>query len=240
MGRIRGTARTTGLFYLMMGLPGPFILMYIPRRFVVRGNPTASAAQILDAELLYRMGMLAGLVGAVGFLLLVQSLYTLLKDVDRQQARMMVMLVLVAVGMAFLDLLLQAAPLTVLKNAEALAAFTSPQRDALAYNFLRLRTSEIQIAASLWGLWLLPFGVLVWKSGFIPRIIGALLFIGGIAYVAGSLTFMLIPEYFSTVTRFTLPLAAPGEVSIMLWLLIKGHTVPMRSQRLAVPTEART
>lgn len=239
MGRIRGTARTTGLIYLMMGLPAPFVLLYLPSRFVVKGDAAASAAQILDAELVYRMGMLASLIASVGFLLLVQSLYTLLKDVDRQQARMMVMFVLIAVALAFVDMILLAAPLTVLKNPEALSAFTAAQRDALAYEFLRLRTSEMNIAASLWGLWLFPFGVLVWKSGFIPRLIGLLLIVGGIAYLVGSLTFMLFPEYFPLVTRFTLPLGAPGELSIMLWLLIRGHKVLMPSQPLAVLTAER-
>ncbi|MGK2960966.1 MAG: DUF4386 domain-containing protein [Gemmatimonadaceae bacterium] len=230
MGSIRGTARLTGLFYLMMGLPGPFILMYIPRRFIVSGDAAATAAQILDAERLYRLGMLAGLISSVGFLLLVQSLYTLLRDVDRQQARMMVMFVLMAVGLGFVDMILQSAPLVVLRNAEALSAFTAPQRDALAYSFLRLRTNEMQVAASLWGLWLLPFGVLVWKSGFIPRVIGVLLIVGGVAYLAGSITYMVFPEHFRTVTRFTLPLGAPGEIAIMVWLLVRGHRFALQSR----------
>jgi hypothetical protein len=232
MGSIRGTGRLTGLFYLMMGLPGPFILMYIPRRFVARGDASATVGRILADESLYRLGMLAGLISAIGFLLLVQHLYAMLKDVDRQQARLMVMSVLIAVALGFVDIILQASPLAVLKNADALGAFTQPQRDALAYTLLRLRSTEIQVASSLWGIWLLPFGILVFKSGFIPRLIGGLLILGGLSYIVASITWMLAPGYFAAVSRFTLPLAAPGEISTMLYLLIRGHriTVPSRHE----------
>ena len=75
-----------------------------------------------------------------------------------------------------------------------------------------------------WGLWLLPFGLLVMRSGFLPRILGVLLIVNGFAYVVISLTWLLLPAYGSVLFRASLP-ALLGELWIMLWLLIKGAKV---------------
>jgi hypothetical protein len=199
--------------------------MYIPRRFLVPGDATATAANNANGELMYRFGVLAGLVSSVGFLLLALSLYRLLRDVDRLQARLLVSLVLMASVLGLIDLILLLAPLVFIHGAEAMRSFTQPQLDALALGFLRIRGAEIGIASSLWGLWLLPFGILVMKSRAIPAFIGLLLILGGFAYLAGSLTSILYPEHLKAVSKVTLPLGAPGELAIMLWLLIKGGRV---------------
>ena len=72
-----------------------------------------------------------------------------------------------------------------------------------------------------WGLWLLPFGRLVMKSGFLPRILGVLLMVAGFAYIAGSTIAILTPEYRQAAGRFLTPLYL-GEVPIIFWLLLKG------------------
>jgi hypothetical protein len=224
---IKGTARSTGLLYLVMGLPAPISLMYMPRRFFVPGDATATAANIAGGELVYRFGVLAGLISSVGFLLLALSLYRLLRDVDRLQARLLLSLVLMASVLGLVDSILLLAPLVFIHGAAAMPSFTQGQLDALALGFLRIRGAEIGIAASLWGLWLLPFGILVIRSRFIPAFIGVLLIIGGFAYLVGSVTSILFPEHLDQVSKITLPLGAPGELSIMLWLLIRGGRVPM-------------
>ena len=223
---IKGTARSTGLLYLVMGLPAPITLMYMPRRFFVTGDASATAANIASGELVYRFGVLAGLVSSVGFVLLALSLYRLFRDVDRIQARLLLSLVLMASVLGLVDLILLLAPLVFIHGAAAMPSFTQAQLDALALGFLRIRGAEVGIASSLWGLWLLPFGILVMKSRVIPAFIGMLLILGGFAYLAGSLTSILYPEHLSAVSRITLPLGAPGELAIMLWLLIRGGRVP--------------
>jgi len=108
-----------------------------------------------------------------------------------------------------------------LYGADYLSAFTKPQLDALAVVSLRFRSGGAAIPMGFWGLWLFPFGLLVYRSGFIPRILGVLLIINCFAYVIPSFTVVLLPRYKNVVDRIALPFLL-GEAAIVLWLLIKG------------------
>jgi hypothetical protein len=99
--------------------------------------------------------------------------------------------------------------------------FDKPQRDALAMLFLGLHSQGIIVISIFWGLWLFPFGVLVMRSGFLPRVLGILLIVNSFAYPAVSLTLWLLPSYLNVVNRFAM-IAELGELWIVLWLLIKG------------------
>jgi len=121
----------------------------------------------------------------------------------------------------FFNVLNDAAALMLVRGADFLLAFDKPQRDALAMLFLHLHHREIVAAEILWGLWLFPLAILVYRSGFVPRFLGVWLFINGFAYLAMSFTGILIPQYENVVSNVTFP-AQLGEVAIMLWLLIKG------------------
>jgi hypothetical protein len=113
------------------------------------------------------------------------------------------------------------AALTLFRGPAFLSAFDKPQRDALGTLFLHLRGQGLVVEQIFWGLWLFPFGLLVMRSGFIPKILGVLLIINGFAYVVASLTELLAPAYANLVERFAL-IPETGELWIMLWLLIKG------------------
>jgi hypothetical protein len=216
------SARTAGLLYLLLACIGPFNTIYIPTRFIVRGDPAATADRILSSELLFRAGIVADLVSLVIFVLVVLALYRLLRDVDVHLARVMVALVVVSVGLSFTALLLQAAPLVLLRDVEWLSAFDEAQRQAMAMVFLRMRGQATTLAMAFWGLWLLPFGALVLRSGFIPRVLGVLLFMAGVSYAVSSLTSLLAPDYGRIVSRWLLAPAAVGELAIILWLAIRG------------------
>jgi hypothetical protein len=114
-----------------------------------------------------------------------------------------------------------AAALILVRGADFLSVFEKPQRDALAMLFLRLHSQEIVVAEILWGLWLFPLAALVYRSGFLPRFLSVLLILNGFAYLAESLTGLLLPQYADTVSTFAFP-ALLGEVALMLWLVIKG------------------
>jgi hypothetical protein len=77
------------------------------------------------------------------------------------------------------------------------------------------------LAQVFWGLWLLPFGMLVIRSGFIPRVLGAWLILNGFAYMILSSTALLLPQYSNVVRLFTFPVLF-GELAVMLWLIIMG------------------
>ena len=216
------TARLAGLLYLVMGLAGAFSIAFIPRVFVVRGDAAATASNIASFPLLYRFGIVADLVNQVGFILLVVVLYELFKDVNRRQARLMVAFVLVQVAMSSAILITQIAPLVLLSGAEYLSVFEKNRLDAAALGALTLRGRAIIALGVYMGLWLLPLGALVYRSGFIPRTIGVLLIVAGGAYVVSTATFFLLPEYFRFTSLFMTLAAAAGELSIVGWLLIKG------------------
>ena len=160
------------------------------------------------------------------FIFVALSLYELLKDVDRTQARLMVVLVSVGAALSLANRLNQLAPLVVLSGADFLSAFSKPQLDALALAFLRLRSNGTTVAMAFWALWLFPFGILVIKSRLFPKALGVLLIVGGFAYLTLSVTSIVVPAYRGVVSQVALPFFAIGELSMIAWLLVARFPGP--------------
>jgi hypothetical protein len=217
-------ARIAGALYLSLMVTGPFSLIYVPNKLIVRGNATATANNILTHETLFRLGIVADLIGLVMFIFVVMALYRLFRDVNATHASHMVALALVSTAVGFVNVLNHIAALIFFRGADFLAVFEKPQRDALGMLFLRLYGQGILINEIFWGLWLLPFGILVWQSGFLPRILGMFLIVNCFAYVAVSLTELLQLPYANVIERFAV-IPQTGELWIMLWLLIMGAKV---------------
>ena len=218
-------ARIAGLLYLLFIIPGPFSLIYVPSVLIVHGNAAATASNVLARETLFRLGMVADMAGAFFFVLLVMALYRLLADVNKAHASLMVGLVLVSSAVSLMNVASNVAALTLFRGGEFLTVLDKPQRDALAMLFLRVHGEGNIINETFWGLWLVPFGILVFRSGFLPRFLGVWLILNGFAYVALSFTGLLLPDYYSVAFRMAQPLLF-GELAIMLWLLIKGAKAP--------------
>ncbi len=217
-------ARIAGAIYLSMAVTAPFSLIYIPRTLIVRGDATATAGKILAHETLFRLGIVADLITSIIFILLVMALYRLLSGVNKTHAALMVALVLVSVAVGFMNVLNNIAALTLFHGADFLAVFDKPQRDAMAMLFLGLHRQGLTIDQIFWGLWLFPFGVLVIKSGFLPRILGVWLIVNCFAYLALSFTGLLLPQHLDMAFRIAFPFLF-GEMAITLWLLIMGAKV---------------
>ncbi|MFI5166109.1 MAG: DUF4386 domain-containing protein [Thermoanaerobaculales bacterium] len=217
-------ARVAGAVYLSMAVTAPFSLIYVPRTLIVRGDATATADKILAHETLFRLGIAADLISSVIFILVVMALYRLLSGVNKTHASLMVTMALVSVAVGFTNALSNIAALTLFRGGDFLSAFNKGQLDALAMLFLRLHGQGIVINEIFWGLWLFPFGVLVFKSGFLPRILGLWLILNCFAYLALSFTSLLLPQYQDMVYRIAFPVFF-GEGAIALWLLIKGAKV---------------
>jgi Domain of unknown function (DUF4386) len=153
---------------------------------------------------------------------LVLALYRLFKAVDETYAKQMVILgALVSVPIMFVNTLNDIAVLILVSGADFLSAFEKPQLDGLAYLFLRLHSQGITVASVFWGLWLFPFGMLVIRSSFIPRVFGVLLMIAGVAYLASAFATLVLPQYAPLVGNVALPLEV-AEVPIIFWLVIWG------------------
>lgn len=224
MNSINATARRAGVLYFLFLIVG-LVDMYGFTHFLVAGNATATAHNIKAAELTYRIGILTDFVTLLIFVVLIVSLYNLFKDVDKWYAMLMALLVTVGVSIGFGNLLNKIAPLILLSGADYLSVFTKPQLDALALGFLSLNSSGNNFASAFWGLWLFPFGILVIKSGFFPRILGILVLVAGFGLLTNSVTSILFPAYEDVVSRAMTPLGL-GELPIIFWLLIKGANVP--------------
>ena len=136
----------------------------------------------------------------------------------------MVVFALVSVTIGFINKLNQIAALLLLSGADYLTAFTADQFQALVPLFLDLHEVGIMIAYIFWGLWLFPLGYLVFKSGFLPRILGILLMIGWFGYMLDFFTFFLFPDFNATIQP-VFQITGIGEFLFPLWLLIKGVNV---------------
>ena len=217
-------ARIAGAVYLSMVLTAPFSLIYVPSKLIVRGNATATANNILAHETMFRLSIMGDLVGQVIFICLAIALYRLLRDVNRTWAWLMVSFVLVSAAVGFLNTLNNVAALILFRGDEFLTVFDQVRREALGMLFIRLHSQGQFIDEIFWGLWLFPFGLLVFRSGFLPRFLGIWLMINCFGYLVLSVTALFFPLYYEAAFRFSQPVLF-GELATMLWLLIKGAKV---------------
>ncbi|MFY0688248.1 MAG: DUF4386 domain-containing protein [Cyclobacteriaceae bacterium] len=218
----RKQARIAGFWYLIMGVAGGFGIMYVPLNILVQGDAAASAANIVAADWVYSLSMLSNLIGQVAFIFLVLDLNRLLKEVNPKSAKLMVTLVTAAVPIAFLNTLTLIGAQLLANKQAMFAGFEPAQINDLVLLFLKLYEHGVIIIQIFWGLWLLPFGLLVIKSGFIPKWIGVLLVVGCFTYLIDSTIGFMLPQYKEMAAGILmLPLAA-GEFSIIFWLLVKG------------------
>jgi hypothetical protein len=228
---LKKAARIAGAVYLSMVLTAPFSLIYVPTKLIVRGNAAATADNILTHETMFRLSILGELVGMVIFICLGIALYRLLSSVNKTWALLMVAFVLVSAAVGFLNTLNNIAAVILFRGGEFLTVFDKSQRDALAMLFLRLHSQGEFINEIFWGVWLFPFGLLVFRSGFLPRFLGVWLMLDCFAWIALSVTALFFPNYYEAAFKWLQP-AFFAELVIGLWLLIRGANVR------ALPAEA--
>jgi len=216
------TARLAGLLYLLASLPAAFALIYIPSVFLATGDAAATASRIAASRGLYQFGVFAELASGAANICMAAVMYELFEDVDRRQARLLVGFVfgMVVIG-AFATVLL-AAPLVLTGGAQYLSVFEKPQLDALTQGVWGLRIRTLNAAALYWGLWLLPLGTLVYKSRFLPRLLGVFVFIAGCTYVVDSLVYFFLPRFGNLAFQLSSVPQGVGEGGFILYTLIKG------------------
>jgi len=225
---INRTARLAGALYLAMAPFGFFGILYVPSVLVVPGDAATTARNIMASEWLFRSGTVSHLIGQILFIFLVLALYRLLKPVNKDHAVLMVVFALLGIPIAFLNEVHHLAALRLLSSADA-EAFTSTQLQAQAMLFLDMRRSGILVNQIFWGLWLLPLGFLVFRSGFLPKLLGILLVIGGVGYLIDSATQLLF-QGLPTISQFTFI----GELLFPFWLVIKSVYVEVWQQRISL------
>jgi hypothetical protein len=220
MNSINKTARTAGFLYLVLAVLSAFGLVYVPSLLIVPGDTAATANNIVTSESLFRLGFVSNLIAFTVNVFVAVLLYKLLKPVNKSMASLMVILILVGLGIAMLNEVNQLVALLLL-SGNYLTTFTAEQLQALASLFLDIYQQGFSVAHIFWGLWLFPLGYLVFKSGFLPKVIGVLLIVAGVGYLVDFTLFFLFPDITVTVSNFTFV----GEVFLILWLLIMGVNV---------------
>ena len=220
-------AKVAGFLYLLMFPFGILGILYVPSNLIVQGDAATTAANIMASESLFRLSIVSALFVQIIQILLVIVLYKLLKPANRNHALLMVIFALAAVPIAMLNEFNQFAALILLSGADYLTAFETDQLHAQMMLFLDLHEHGIYIAQIFWGLWLFPMGYLVFKSEFLPKILGVLLMIGCFGYLIDSFVTFLLPDYEINTALFT----SWGELLLPLWLLIKGVNVERWEKR---------
>jgi hypothetical protein len=221
--------RVAGLWYLLLVLIGPLRLIYIPNALFVPHDAAATVNNIVAHEWLFQLGMVADLTGACVLVVMTLTFYRLFEDVDRQLAAAVVIFGGIMPAVLYIvNVVADAAALTIAGGVDVLSVFDASQRNALVMLFLRLHHLQVTAAEIIWGAWLFPLALLIWRSRFLPRFLGVWLAVNGVAYIALSLTGILAPHYEDAVFAYAQP-AFMGEMALMLWLLIKGAVPSTRA-----------
>lgn len=212
-------SRLAGALYLVVVVTGLFSLIYVPSQITVTGNAQATINNIVANSALFRAGIAAFLIKQVAFLLLPLVLFKLLRDVQQGAATLMVALAAVSVPIALVGLTNRLDVLDILGGSYS-QALSPSQLQSQAMLSLNAYGNDLLVTTLFWGFWLLPFGYLVIRSGFLPKILGILLVLGGLGYVAQVFWGVLVPG--TRFPDFVLLPAAVGEIGICLWLLVAG------------------
>ena len=223
---INKTARLAGILYLLMG---PFAAYSLSVRFgaFIHEDASQTVANIMAAQGSFMIAIVTWPVSQTLQIFLVLALYKILQPVNKARAGLMVALALVGIPIVILNELNQFAVLFLLSGKEYLASLPPEQVQAQVMFFLHMHEHGMQIAHIFWGLWLVPFGYLVFQSQFLPKLLGALLIVAGCGYFIDLAISWARPDLGVTVTQYTFI----GELLLPLWLLAKGVNVEQWERR---------
>lgn len=220
MGTNKKTARLAGLIWLLMCVFGP-VAEIIRSKLFVTGDMGATAENIMSNEFLFRLGFVSDLLMMVLFLMLPLVLYKLFSSVDKNLSIIMVVMVMVSVPINMLNLLNEFTAFHVLSGAEYLKVIGTDQLSAQAMLSYDLYLHGYEIANVFFALWLVPLGLLVYKSVFLPKFLGILLVVGGCSLFLEVFIYFLLPGYETVNTILLIPQTL-SEFAFLIWVLMKG------------------
>jgi hypothetical protein len=207
-----------GVFQLLEGMTATFSQVIVLGRLVAFGNAAATAANILGHERLFWLGFASSLIGVVFHIAWALLLYDLLKPVNRRVSLLAAFVILVGCAIQAVTSLLYLAPFLVLGGGSFLSAFTVEQSQALALTFLKLNAYAFDIYLVFFGVWCVLIGFLIFRSTFLPRVLGLLLAIAGL----GWMTYLSPPLANYLFLPYIAGASALGEIPLLLWLLVVG------------------
>ena len=214
-------AKLAGGIYLALLITGIYAHVYIPKQIFVRGDIEATRNNILSNEFLFRSCVVAGMVEAILLLFLAFTLYSLFKQVNKSISRVMVATAILQIPVAIILASLKLTALTIVKG-EGLNTFPAEQLPQLGMVFLDTVMLGSVTTELFTGIWLASFGLLAYRSRFIPILFGMMVIAAGGSYMIDSLITILFPggEGFTRIIAYIA--SGIAQISIMLWFLIKG------------------
>jgi Domain of unknown function (DUF4386) len=225
-------ARIGGILYLMIIIAGALGEIFIRGKLMVSGDAISTANNIIASQSLWRIGIAGDLLMHVCDIPLMLIFYVLLKPVNKNLALLAVLFNLIQTAVLVANKLNLLIPLFLLGNADYLKAFEPNQLYALTYLFVKAHDYGFGIGLIFFGFACLIYGYLLFRSGYFPWTLGVLVVIAGLSYLTDSFTLILAPAYAGTIFP-VLVLALIGELSLCLWLLVKGVNLP-RWEKLAL------
>jgi hypothetical protein len=227
MNSTKRTARVAGLLWLLVAVTTGFSLIYVRPRLIVSGDAAATVNNIIASESLFRAAIASSILSQVFLFFFGLTIFRLFKAVNKTLATLFLMSLLVSVAIGVVNSLNNIGALVVLSNPDYLKAFQPEQINVLAMTFLRLNNFGIGLLEIFSALFLFSLGLLIVRSGYLPRILGVLLMIGACAFPINTFTKILIPQFYpALMTQLTMILNAFGSPATILWLLIKGVNEP--------------
>lgn len=208
---LRKTANTIRMLYPLWMLVGMFSLMYIPSQLMVSDDPVLTAQNIANNTTLFRVGIVTSLITQLLFIIIPIYWFRLYEAIDKNLAIWMLVFSLISVPMCMYNEMNKLAALSFLDDPEQLLFY------------LKMNGKGIVLVSIFWGLWLFPLGKLAIDSGFFPKLVGWLLYIGGIGYLISSFMYFIVPELEDL--RMMAEMLTMGEVLFIIWFLIKGINI---------------
>lgn len=219
-------ARIGGLAYLIIIVAGVMGEIFIRSKIIVPGNAMATAKNISASPLLWRIGIFGDLLMHVFDLVLGLVYYTLLKRVHKNLALLSLLFGLIQTAVLVANKMNLMMPLFLSEDADYLKAFDQQQLQALSYLSIKTHEYGFGIGLIFFGFECLIDGYLIFKSEFLPRILGIMIFIAGVCYLVNTFLLIFSPKLEGLLFPVVLgPLAFIGEFSMCLWLLVKGVNI---------------
>ena len=222
-------ARVAGVFYMLM-FGFTFFATGALNSVIVAGDGGATASNIRGSTTLFRAGILADLVQITCFLLAFMALYILLRHANQLAAAAMVVFTAIAVAIFSLNLINLVSAMKVATDNRYTQVFGATASNQLTGLYTSTFTNGYLISGMFFGLLLLALGYLVIKSGYFHVVLGALILLGGIGYIADTVARALIADYGTGITILLIP-GAIAEALLTLWLLIFGVRLPKPAAR---------
>jgi hypothetical protein len=215
-------ARLTGAIYLVSGWAFTYGENSVRPRLIVAGDPAATAANILSHLPQYRAALATDLASAALFLIVTFPLYDLLRPVNPALARITAPFSVTGCILCGALCFFHLAPLVPLQNPSAGSAFAPAQSQALAMASLMLGTQGMNVCIIFFGFFNLFTGYLIFRSTFLPRIVGALLSFAGACYLVDYFTWFANPALGERLLRYLMWEGSAGELTLVFWLLTFG------------------